>query len=514
MEIARAMNQKVVRPSQKSVIIIGGGLGGLSAAIRLAKQGFQVQIFERSDRVGGKCRVEVFNGYSFDTGPSLLTLPAVYRDLFLKTGAPLESEITLQPVDPAFDYYFANGKRLTLPNASRAGVLEAIRETFGDESAEQWRALMDRAAAMWEISREPFVESELPGVLPLLRQRKFLANLKTIAPFTSLRAMAKRYLSAPELRTLIDRYATYTGSDPRNAPAVLLTIAYIEQVFGAWHIEGGIGQLTAALERRAQTLGVKVHLNCEVSSIITKGSQAVGITLSDGEIYYADHIVSNIDAQLTYEKLLSPHRKSQSERKKIVRATPSFSGFYLLLGLSGRNQKQQHHTISFPSDYDAEFDSLFKTLTPVVDPTLYICSPRDITMSPSPNHESWFVLVNAPRHSRTGDGFDWLAPGVAERYSEHLINLLVERELLDRARIEKIIYRSPADIESLFNAPGGAIYGKSSNGPRAAFNRASNRSPIIGLYLVGGSAHPGGGVPLVGISGEIVADAIASSQRE
>jgi phytoene dehydrogenase-like protein len=137
MEIARAMNQKVVRPSQKSVIIIGGGLGGLSAAIRLAKQGFQVQIFERSDRVGGKCRVEVFNGYSFDTGPSLLTLPAVYRDLFLKTGAPLESEITLQPVDPAFDYYFANGKRLTLPNASRAGVLEAIRETFGDESAEQ-----------------------------------------------------------------------------------------------------------------------------------------------------------------------------------------------------------------------------------------------------------------------------------------------------------------------------------------------------------------------------------------
>lgn len=214
--------------SRGKVVVIGGGLGGLSAAIRLAKAKFSVHLYEASDSLGGKCRVENFSGHAFDTGPSLFTLPAVYRDLFLKTGAPLEDELSLKPVDPAFDYHFPSGKRLTLPNASRAGVVEAIGATFGEQSAAQWQALMDRAEAMWKVSREPFVESELRGFLPLLRRPGFLKSLRTIAPSTSLRKMASNYLSTPELITLIDRYATYTGSDPRKAPAVLLTIAYIE----------------------------------------------------------------------------------------------------------------------------------------------------------------------------------------------------------------------------------------------------------------------------------------------
>lgn len=491
------------------VVVIGGGLGGLSAAIRLAKKNFSVQIFERSETVGGKCRVENFAGHSFDTGPSLLTLPAVYRDLFLKTGTPLENSLTLLPVEPAFDYYFPGGKRLTLPNASRAGVAEAIAETFGQKSASEWVALMDRAETMWDLSREPFVESELRGFLPLLRRPGFLRSLRTIAPFTSLRAMAQRYLSTPELVTLIDRYATYTGSDPRKAPAVLLTIAYIEQVFGAWHIEGGIGQLSSALENRAQEVGVQIHLNAPVRSITSVKGRVTGVILENGERVESDYVISNVDAALTYEHLLDNPQQAKRERKKLKRATPSFSGFYLLLSLSGKNLDQKHHTVSFPADYDAEFDALFKTLQPVTDPTIYICSPQDTSMAPS-DCESWFVLVNAPRHSSGSDGFDWAKPNVAEKYSEHLIDLLVKRGLLDRNRITNIQFRSPADIERMFNAPGGAIYGRSSNGANAAFNRASNRSPITGLFLTGGSAHPGGGVPLVGISGEIVANAIAS----
>ena len=496
--------------SRKRVVVIGGGLGGLSAAIRLAKKNFEVHLYERSGVLGGKCRVEDFSGHLFDTGPSLLTLPAVYRDLFLKTGAPLESEINMLPVDPAFDYHFASGKRLSLPNASRTGVTEAIERTFGEKAAGEWVALMDRAEAMWDVSREPFVESELRGILPLLRRPGFLSSLRTIAPFTSLRTMANRYLSTPELITLIDRYATYTGSDPRKAPAVLLTIAYIEQVFGAWHIEGGIGTLSAALAQRAKEVGVFIHLNTPVSSIATSGNSVTGIALESGEQIRADYVVSNVDAQFTYDILLAGSADAKRERKKLKRATASFSGFYLLLSLSGRNEHQPHHTVSFPHDYDAEFDSLFKTNSPVVDPTLYICAPQDSSMAPD-NCESWFVLVNAPRHSKSGAGFDWSAPGVAEKYSSHLIELLASRSLLDRSRIRNTYYRSPADIEEMYNAPGGSIYGKSSNGANAAFNRAANRSPINGLFLVGGSAHPGGGVPLVGISGEIVANAIASA---
>ena len=492
------------------VVVIGGGLGGLSAAIRLAKQNFDVHLFEQSDSLGGKCRVENFDGYAFDTGPSLLTLPAVYRDLFLKTGAPLDQELSLLPVDPAFDYHFPSGKRLTLPNASRAGVVEAIEATFGATSAREWVALMDRAEAMWHVSREPFVESELRGFFPLLKRPGFLSSLRTIAPFTSLRAMARRYLSTPELVTLIDRYATYTGSDPRRAPAVLLTIAYIEQVFGAWHIEGGIGNLSVALEKRARGLGVQIHLNTSVRTITTAGQKVTGIVTAQGEQIAADFVISNADATITYEKLLDKSDLARGELRKLRRATPSFSGFYLLLSLQGKDERRRHHTVSFPADYDAEFDALFTTLQPVADPTLYICSPRDQSMAPE-DGESWFVLVNAPRHSQDSTGFDWLAPGVAERYSHRVIDLLVARGLLDRSRIIASTFRSPADIEEMFNAPGGSIYGKSSNGASAAFDRAANRSPIEGLFLVGGSTHPGGGVPLVGISGEIVANAIASA---
>ena len=498
------------KPQSKRAIIIGGGLGGLSAAIRLAKSGFAVHLFEAGSELGGKCRVEKFDDHSFDTGPSLLTLPAVYRDLFLKTGSPLESELTLLPVDPAFDYYFPSGKRLTLPNASRAGVTEAIATTFGSASAQEWSALMDRAEAMWDVSREPFIESELRGFLPLLKRPGFLRSLRTIAPFTSLRAMAKRYLSTPELITLIDRYATYTGSDPRRAPAVLLTIAYIEQVFGAWHIEGGIGELGCAMEHRARKLGVEISCSSPVERITTTGNRATGVQLTDGRSFHADYIVSNVDAQITYEKLIKDPTLAKGERAKLRRATPSFSGFYLLINLNGRNDNQAHHTVSFPANYDAEFDALFHSFEPVVDPTLYICSPRDHSMAPA-DSESWFVLVNAPRHSNGSDGFNWCTPGVAEKYRDHLIELLVKRNLLDSSRIKSLQFRTPADIEELYNAPGGSIYGNSSNGASAAFNRAANRSPIEGLFLVGGSAHPGGGVPLVGLSGEIVANAITSA---
>lgn len=498
--------------SGKRVVVVGGGLGGLSAAIRLAKRGYAVELFEAAHVLGGKCRVENFAGHAFDTGPSLLTLPAVYRDLFLKTGAPLESEVTLHPVDPAFDYHFPSGQRLTLPNASRAGVAEAIEKTFGKQSAQEWVALMDRAASMWDLSREPFIESELRGFLPLLKRPGFLSSIRTISPFTSLRTMAKRYLTTPELVMLIDRYATYTGSDPRKAPAALLTIAYIEQVFGAWHIEGGIGQLSVALERRARQLGVKISVNTPVRSITTTANQASGVILEGGTVIPADYVISNVDAEVTYEKLLekteATARVLAKTRRKIKNTTPSFSGFYLLLSLSGTSSDQKHHTVSFPRDYDAEFDALFTHFQPVVDPTVYICSPQDASMAP-PDSQSWFVLVNAPRHSLTGDGFNWLTPGVGEEYRDRIIELLDKRALLDTTRIISTHFRTPADIEQMYNAPGGSIYGRSSNGPTAAFNRAANRSPVARLFLVGGSAHPGGGVPLVGISGEIVANEIA-----
>ena len=240
------------------ISIIGAGIGGMSAAARLAKNGHNITIFENSDRSGGKCRTEWFGDYAFDTGPSLLTLPAVYRDLFLKTGKRLEHILELTPVDPAFNYQFADGKSVLFPNLSNPKTYKEIEKSFGKAASKGWEEIIVRSERMWEVSRGPFVESELKSIWPLLKNRNLIKQVLEIAPFTSMRKLGNKLNLDPHLQMIIDRYATYTGSDPRTAPAVLLTIAFIESTFGAWHIKGGVGQLSVALEQRCRDLGVNV----------------------------------------------------------------------------------------------------------------------------------------------------------------------------------------------------------------------------------------------------------------
>ena len=494
------------------IAVIGAGVGGLSVAARLAKAGHTVEIYEASDQTGGKCRTEWFGDYGFDTGPSLLTIPAVYRDLFLKTGKRLEHVLDVKPVDPAFAYHFYDGQQVTFANLSNPKTYLEIEKSFGKEAANQWRELMDRADAMWEVSREPFVESELKSIWSLIKRKNFLKDLRIIAPFTSLRALSKKYKLHPNLAMIIDRYATYTGSDPRKAPAVLLTIAYVEAAFGAWHITGGIGNLSKALEQRCLDLGVRIHLNTKVAKINVVNESATGLTLENGQIVNADLIVANADAELVYNQLLDIDVKSaKPERVKLKRASKSLSGFSLLLGLDnskGEAVALSHHNIFFPKDYDAEFDQIFDQKVAVTDPTIYICAPKDAARVKGANKESWFVLVNAPRHDPE-NGMDWRT-GAAE-YAQSLIKKLDELGLNVSSRLDQMEFRTPLDLAQYALAPGGSIYGTSSNSARSAFLRASNRSTVKNLYCVGGSSHPGGGLPLVGISAEIVAQMIGKA---
>jgi phytoene desaturase len=494
------------------IAVIGAGVGGLSVAARLAKAGHTVEIYEASDQTGGKCRTEWFGDYGFDTGPSLLTIPAVYRDLFLKTGKRLEHVLEVKPVDPAFAYHFYDGQQVTFANLSNPKTYLEIEKSFGKDAATQWRALMDRADAMWEVSREPFVESELKSIWSLIKRKNFLKDLRIIAPFTSLRALSKKYKLHPNLAMIIDRYATYTGSDPRKAPAVLLTIAYVEAAFGAWHITGGIGNLSKALEQRCLDLGVRIHLNTKVAKINVVNESATGLTLENGQVVNADLVVANADAELVYNQLLDVDVTSaKPERVKLKRASKSLSGFSLLLGLDnskGEAVELSHHNIFFPKDYDAEFDQIFDQKVAVTDPTIYVCAPKDETIVKGANKESWFVLVNAPRHDPQ-NGMDW-RKGAAE-YAQDLIKKLDALGLNVSSRLDQMQFRTPLDLEQYALAPGGSIYGTSSNSARSAFLRASNRSTVKNLYCVGGSSHPGGGLPLVGISAEIVAQMIGKA---
>ena len=492
----------------KQIIVIGAGIGGMCTAARLARAGHQVAIYEASDRPGGKCRTEWIGRYAFDTGPSLLTIPAVYRDFFQRTGAQMAQVMEINPVEPSFDYRFHDGKSVKFANLSRKKTLVAISKAFGGDAANQWNHILERAERMWDVSREPFVESELRSPLSLLKRRHILRDLRIIAPRATLRDFG---LSNPYLAKIMDRYATYSGSDPRKAPAVLSTIAFIEEAFGAWHIKGGIGTLSEHIAQRCEKVGVSINLNSPVAEISLDGDKATGIVLSDGTSIAADIVISNADASFTYNQLIkSKNRKVKKVRKEQARLEPSLAGFSLLIGLRPSEHAQlSHHTILFPENYDEEFDAIFTARVPVEKPTIYICSPHDPTMVKSEGHEALFVLVNAPRHNTNpSQGFDWSNKEFAQSYANSIIDQIELQGISIRDRLDLLEIRTPLDLQNSVNAPGGSIYGTSSNGPRAAFLRAKNRSPIKNLYLVGGSAHPGGGLPLVGLSAEIVANAI------
>jgi phytoene desaturase len=492
-----------------SVIVVGAGLGGLATAARLAVKGHTVTILEQASTPGGKLALYERDGFVFDTGPSLFTLPAVYRDLFLKTGASFEESVDLQPLDPAYGYHFADGSSVVVPGVDPARCAKAFGDAFGGSAESDWRALIDRAGHMWRITREPFLQSPLQGWRTLVGLAKDPADVRTVAPRTSLRDLGREYLHDWRLRQVLDRYATYSGSDPRRAPAVLATIPYVEQTFGAWHIGGGVGTLAGVLARRCVDRGVQVRLGADVTGIEVVDGRVSGVRLQTGEFLPADIVVSNVDARELYGGLVDDRRATKVGRD-LAKVPPSLSGFVILLALRGRTPGLQHHNVWFPDNYDDEFDALFgKTALPVDEPAIYVCSPDDPHMRPSDDAESWFILINAPRH---GDGSDrtvnWDEPGRSEVYADHILERLAGRGMDVRDRVVWRETRTPADLARATRAPGGSIYGTSSNGARAAFQRPANQSPVAGLYLVGGSAHPGGGLPLVGMGAEIVANLV------
>jgi phytoene desaturase len=319
--------------------------------------------------------------------------------------------------------------------------------------------------------------------------------------------MASHYLKDPRLITLVDRYATYTGSDPRQAPAALATVPYIEQTFGAYHVSGGLRELGRALYERATEIGVEFEFGCTVTNIATE-PRVSGVTLEDGRFIAADIVVANADASNVYQYLLSPaaQQRTTAARKSLAKATPSLSGFVILQAMSGKTPDFEHHNVFFPENYEDEFDSIFgigKKVSPVADPTIYICSPNDARMATTGN-ESWFMLINAPRHN-PASGVDWSSSELKSRYTEQVLKAIEQRGIKTSDRILWQHTVTPADLEQNTLAPGGSIYGTSSNGMRSAFLRPENVTKIPNLYLVGGSSHPGGGLPLVGMSAEIVA---------
>ena len=472
------------------VVVVGAGVGGLAAAARLAAAGHDVVVLEQAGAAGGKAGRWESDGFVFDSGPSLLTMPWVFEQLFADTGAPLADSVELMPVEPVTRYRFADGSGVELSADPRASV-DAL-EAWSPGAGADWMRFLRVCSAMWRAST-PFLSGPppwpprrpAPGAPPP-DPRDFLR----VRPWHTLRSLARALTSDPRLRMVIERFATYAGADPRRAPAALAVAGYVEHAFGAWHVRGGIHALVAALEQRVRALGADVRYGQRVDALVLSGRRVTGVSTLAGPVP-ADAVVWNGDA-LVLERLLG--RPTQPERER------SLSGFALMLGLRGRTPGLAHHTITFPADYDAEFDDIFRARRLVGDPTRYVSASCATDPSQAPaDGENWFVLVNAPAGAREDE---------ADAYEERLVSALgVGERIVVRRR------RTPHDLERETGAVGGAIYGAAPHGRLGTLGRPG---PVVrgvrGLYRAGGTGHPGGGLPLVALSGRVAAELIGPAR--
>ena len=477
------------------VVVVGAGVGGLGAACRLAGAGCEVLVLEAADEIGGKLGIARAEGHTFDTGPSLMTMPFTLRETLAAADVDLDDVLELAPVEPICRYRWHDGSELaTWTDEDRtAAAFEAIEPGAG----EAWRALLAQGRRTWDVSYPLFLSQPVGSLLEIARRSGRPIDPRDIQAHRTLSETAARRFRDPRLRQLVERFATYAGADPARAPGTLAVIPYTETGFGAWHPVGGMHRIAEVLRDAIVLRGGEVRTGARVARILVEDGAAVGVELADGRVERADAVVSNADALRLYEDLVDAPR----EARRIASAPSSVSGFALLVAVRGRTPDLPHHSIWFPRDYRAEFADVFDDPQPPHDPAIYLCNPAatDPSCAP-PGDESWFVLVNAPLHGPV----DWDAEGA--RYQERILDRLDALGLDARARAKAVLRRTPADLERLTGAPGGAIYGTASMGARAAFLRARNASPAARrLYLATGSAHPGGGIPLVLLSGTIAA---------
>jgi phytoene desaturase len=488
----------------KKIIIIGAGLGGLSAAIRLAMSGFAVTVLEKNANAGGKVNLVEAGGYKFDTGASLLTMPHVLRDVFEFAGKRLEDYLEIVPLDPICRYFWSDKTRFDASNDLQKTEREI--ERIEPRDVESFQKYLADSKRKYEIAGRTFLAHSLND-LPRLLRPKFLKDLFAVSTMKTLDAHNRKYFSSVKLQQLFNRFATYNGSSPFQTPATFALIPFVEFGLGAWFVKGGMYEIPKALEKLARELGVEFRFDAEIEKILIEKGKAVGVKLKNGEHLRSDLVVANSDAVETYRNLLPVKNK---KNKKIESREPSCSGFVLLLGTRRKFPQLAHHNIFFSDDYKAEFDAIFKQKRPAGNPTIYVCaaSKSDATQAPE-GCENLFILINAPY---TSEATNWKSE--AAPYRDLIIKKLESfglEGLESSIEFEQII--TPVDFEEKYRANRGSIYGVSSNGIFSAFLRVPNKArDIENLYFVGGATHPGGGIPLVLLSGKMAAAMILSEK--
>jgi 1-hydroxycarotenoid 3,4-desaturase len=491
---------------KSSVIVVGSGMGGLVTSLLLASRGAEVTLLERSGQPGGKMREVEIGGKRLDAGPTVFTMRWVFDEIFAEAGSTLEAHLRIRPLEVLARHAWSEDERLDLfADAERSA--DAIGDFAGAAEARRFRGFCKAARGIYETLEVPFIRASRPSPVGLVGRvgPRGIGGLLKIKPFETMWDALGNHFRDPRLRQLFGRYATYCGSSPFLSPATLMLIAHVEQV-GVWTVEGGMHQTAVALARLAEQKGATIRYHSEVAEILTDRQRVRGVMLASGERIGADAVVVNADVAAVAaghfgeqaRAAVPPQNRSQRSLSAITwNLVAETEGFPLL-----------RHTVFFSRDYPDEFSAIFERSHLPHEPTVYVCAHdrdgRDGAFQGGP--ERLLCLVNAPAVGDT-QSFD---PKEIEQCEKRAFALLQRCGLRVHKDPDTSLITTPAVFHGLFPATGGALYGQASHGWRASFNRPETRTKLPGLYLVGGSVHPGAGVPMAALSGRLAADYVLS----
>ncbi|MCC5944497.1 MAG: phytoene desaturase [Bernardetiaceae bacterium] len=482
-------------------VVIGAGIGGIASAIRLSKMGFEVDVFEANSYPGGKLSEIWVGDYRYDAGPSLFTLPEQVEELFLLCEEERELHFQYDAIDPVMRYFWEDGTMLNA-YADRDKLCEEIETKLGEPKA-HIQQFLDLSQRKYELTSDIFLKSSLHKMSTFFNKKALRAilELPKLELFKTMHAANEAQFKNPKLVQLFDRYATYNGSDPYQAPATLNVIPHLEFNMGAYIPRNGLYDITKSLVRLAEKMGAKFHYNQKIDKIWVENTEAKGIEIGGKKQTY-DLVMSNMDVFNAYKVLLP----EQKQPEMILKQPKSSSALIFYWGMDCEFPELDLHNIFFSRNYKAEFEHIFKKRTLYQDPTVYIfISSKHCPKDAPKGGENWFVMINTPANDGSQD-WDRLIAQAKQQIIDKLERMLlkyvgkhiVAEEILD-----------PRTIESKTSSSGGSLYGSSSNNRYAAFLRHANFSnQIKNLYFCGGSVHPGGGIPLSLLSAKIACEII------